>query len=50
MKIEFTQKKDTPQGPYLTIEEVLTLYREEIIDKHEARAMISYITKIGWLL
>ena len=50
MRIEFLQKKDMPQSPYFTIEDVLTLYREELIDKHEARSMLSYITKIGWLL
>lgn len=53
MKIEFLHKKEigaSKYGPYFTIEDVLILYRESLIDRHEARTMISYITKIGWLM
>lgn len=52
MKVEFIKKNEigaSKYGPYFTIDDVLKLYDEELIDKHEARTMLSYITKVGWL-
>ena len=53
MKVEFTHTQKmgaSKYGPYYGIDDVITIYKEGLIDRDEARFMLGCITKHSYLM